>query len=291
MHSRFRQPGSVDRVTNHSDIETLAFGYGLIEGPRVDADDNLYFSDVPNGGVFRRAPDGEITTAIPKRRGVGGIALHADGGWIVGGRNICHVNNGETRVIFEPGAPFNDLMTDAEGGIWCGTLRSDPFGDDADRTPGECHRIAPDGTVTEQYGGVALTNGIGFSPDGSQVYHSDTGNHQVIKHDLVDGRVSNRRALNKHDKFFPDGLAVDEQGVIWVADYGHGVVRGLSTDGDVVGEIAVPARAVTSLCFGGADRRDLYIVSADNTDDPARLGSVFRTRVDTPGMAVPLARV
>ena len=62
-------------------LETLAYGYGLLEGPRVDENDNLYFSDVPNGGVYRRAPNGEVTTVVPKRRGVGGIALHAMAEW------------------------------------------------------------------------------------------------------------------------------------------------------------------------------------------------------------------
>src|SRR5437773_11316560 len=83
-------------------FETLAYGYGLLEGPRVDAAGNLYFSDVPNGGVYRRAPDGTITTAIPKRRGVGGIALHADGGPIVSGRDSSHVRDGHTREALAP---------------------------------------------------------------------------------------------------------------------------------------------------------------------------------------------
>lgn len=274
------------------EIETLAFGYGLIEGPRVDAEDNLYFSDVPNGGVFCRAPSGEITVAIPKRRGVGGIALHVDGGLVIGGRNICHVKDGETRVVLDVGVAFNDLMADSDGRVWAGTLRSDPFAEDSnDRTPGECHRINLDGTSTEMYGGVALTNGIGFSPDGSTVYHSDTGNHHVICHDIDGDKMVNRRALNEHAKFFPDGLAVDEAGTIWVADYGGGAVRGLSPSGEAIASIDVPAKAVTSVCFGGADRRDMYIVSADNTDDRSRAGSVFRTRVEVPGLPTPVARV
>lgn len=276
-----------------AEIETLAFGYGLIEGPRVDVEDNLYFSDVPNGGVYRRAPDGQITVAVPKRRGVGGIALHADGGLVLSGRNVCHVKDGETRVLFEPGVAFNDLMADTDGRIWCGTLRSDPFAqDEEDQQPGECYRIGLDGSASEMYGGVALTNGIGFSPDGTSVYHSDTGNNHVICHDIEDGQLVNRRALNEHRKFFPDGLAVDAAGTIWVADFGGGAVHGLSpATGEVTESIEVPARSVTSVCFGGADLRDLYIVSADNTDDPERAGSVFRTRVDVPGLPTPLARI
>lgn len=274
-------------------METLAWGYGLIEGPRVDVDGNLFFSDVHNGGVFRRSPDGEITVAIPKRRGVGGIALHADGGLVVGGRNICHVKNGETRVVFDNEAPgFNDLMADEQGRVYCGTLRSNPFDDlTAERTPGECLRLELDGTATEVYGGVALTNGIGFSPAGDRMYHSDTGNHHLICHDILDGTVTNRRALFEHPTFFPDGLAVDSDGTIWVADFGNRCVRGLSPEGVEVAKIEVPAKEVTSVCFGGDDLRDLYIVTADNTDDPSRRGTIFRTRAEVAGQPNTYARV
>ncbi|MEZ5229703.1 MAG: SMP-30/gluconolactonase/LRE family protein [Acidimicrobiales bacterium] len=165
-------------MAGHGDdrtIETLAWGYGLVEGPRVDDDDNLYFSDVHHGGVHRRRPDGTIDLIVPKRRGVGGIALHADGGVVISGRNIAHVRNGETRVLFAPEAPgLNDLFTDASGRIYCGTMRSDPFSTEGPRTEGECWRIDAEGGATELYGGVALTNGIGLSPDGSVLYHADT---------------------------------------------------------------------------------------------------------------------
>ena len=82
-------------------LETIASGYGLIEGPRVDAAGNLFFSDVTNGGVYSRSPSGEISTVVPKRRGVGGIALHADGGVIVSGKNICHAKDGTSRILFQ----------------------------------------------------------------------------------------------------------------------------------------------------------------------------------------------
>ena len=111
-----------------SDLEVLAWGYGLVEGPRVDADDNLYFTDVHGGGVRRRSPDGTIDVVVPKRRGVGGIALHADGGLVISGKNICHVRDGETRIVFAPDAPgLNDVFADAAGRVLCGTMRSDPF--------------------------------------------------------------------------------------------------------------------------------------------------------------------
>ena len=62
-------------------------------------------------------------------------------------------------------------------------------------------------------------------------------------------------------------------------------------EGKLDRKIEVPAKAVTSVCFGGKDRRDLYIVTADNTEVPDRKGTIFRTRVEIPGLSVPLARV
>ena len=48
---------------------------------------------------------------------------------------------------------------------------------------------------------------------------------------------------------------------------------------------------VTSLCFGGEDRRDLYVVTADNREDPAREGTVFRTRAEVAGVPVALVTI
>ena len=275
-------------------LETLVYGYGLLEGPRVDANDNLYFSDVPNGGVYRRSPSGEVSTVIPRRRGVGGIALHADGGVVVSGKNICHVKEGQTRILFQrddiPG--FNDIFTDSAGRVYVGSLRSDPFKEGA-RTPGELWRVEGEGKATEMYGNVGLTNGIGFSPDGKMIYHADSAGPHLIVHDVApNGTMTNRRAIAQMESgTIPDGLCVDEAGCIWVAVYGGRCVTRYTPDGKLDRKIEVPAKAVTSVCFGGKDRRDLYIVTADNTEVPNRKGTIFRTRVETPGVSVPLARV
>src|SRR5712692_1417599 len=74
----------------HMQFETLATGYGLLEGPRTDEQNRLYYSDVRGGGVFRRNPDGWIETLIPDRKSVGGIALNKGGGLIVTGPSLAH---------------------------------------------------------------------------------------------------------------------------------------------------------------------------------------------------------
>lgn len=273
-------------------IESLAWGYGLIEGPRVDDAGNLYFSDVTNGGVFRRRPDGSIDLIVPKRRGVGGIALHADGGLVISGKNICHVRDGVTRVVFaDDGTPgFNDLFADADGRVYTGSIRSNPFSDSGPRTPGECYRIDAEGRATQLYADVALSNGIGFSPDGRTMYHSDTAACLIRVHRLdAERRVTPAAAIRVEGR--PDGLAVDADGGVWVALYGAGAVQRYLPSGAADARIAVPARAVTSLCFGGDDLRDMYVVTADNTDDPARAGTIFRTRCDVAGLPAPRARI
>ena len=275
-------------------FEMLASGYGLVEGPRCDKKGGLYFSDVRNGGVYRRTANGEIETIVPKRRGVGGIALHADGGIVISGRNICHVRNGETRVLFdlEDTSGFNDLFTDAQGRVYVGSMRSDPFSGAEPRTPGELYRIEAKGKATELYGDVSLTNGVGFSPDGRRLYHSDSARNQVIAHDVAaDDSVSNRRVFASTPRGFPDGLAVDSEGCVWIAAYGGSCATRFTPDGVVDRHVDVPAKTVTSVSFGGPDLLDLYVVSADNTDDPSLGGCVFRTRVAVPGLPAPEARI
>jgi gluconolactonase len=272
-------------------IETLASGYGLIEGPRVDAAGNLYFSDVTNGGVYRRRPTGEIDTVVPKRRGVGGIALHADGGLVISGKNICHVKDGATRILFtRDDAPgFNDLFTDAQGRVYTGTMKSDPFRIEGERIAGECWRIDAEGKGTRLYGGVLLSNGIGFSPDGTRIYHSDTARACVLVHALdASGGATPLPSIPAEGA---DGLAVDVEGGVWVARYQAGCAQRFLPDGRPERRIDVPARMVTSLCFGGDDLRDLYIVSADNTSGHESGGSIFRTRSEVAGLPAPFARI
>lgn len=273
--------------------ETLASGYGLIEGPREDPEGGLYFSDVTRGGVYRRAPDGAIDTVVPKRRGVGGIALHRDGGVVISGKNVCHVRDGETRIVLEVEGVggFNDLFTDARGRVYVGSLRSDPFAE-GDRTPGELYRLSEGGKVEELYGDVGITNGIGFSPAGDRIYHSDSAVPAILVHDVdARGALSGRRHFAVLERGIPDGLAVDEEGCVWVAVYGAGAALRFRADGSLDRALEIPAEAVTSLCFGGADRRDLIVVTADNREDPSRGGTVFRTRVDVPGLPAPAATV
>jgi gluconolactonase len=274
-------------------VETLASGYGLVEGPTVDGDGNLYFSDVLGGGVYRRDPDGEITTVVPKRRGVGGITLHADGGIVVSGRDIVHVRDGENRTLFkDDGVPgWNDICADSVGRIYAGSIRFAVFDPDAQPVPGELWRVDAEGEATPLYDDVLHANGVAISPGGQTIYHSDTRRNVILVHTLADdGTAGDRRAFH-FPPGAPDGMALDAQGLLWVASARGGCVARMTPDGEIDRVLDVPAQTVTSLCFGGDEGRDLYVVTADNTEAPERGGTIFRIPVDVAGAPVHAARI
>jgi D-xylonolactonase len=273
-------------------FETLASGYGLVEGPTAAPHGGLYFSDVLGGGVYHVAPDGTVTTVVPKRRGVGGLALHADGGLVLSGRDLVHFRDGETRTLLHiDGLPgWNDLCTDGAGRVYAGALRFAVFEPGAEPVPGECWRLDVGGRARRLYGDVVHPNGIALAPDESWIVHSDTRARVLWVHTLDEGgSAGDRRAIPVEGH--PDGLAFDEAGCVWVAVAGAGRVDRFRPDGRRDGSLEVPARMVTSLCFAGDGRRDLVVVSADNSEAPERRGSLFRARVDVAGAPVHPARV
>jgi xylono-1,5-lactonase len=85
-------------------MRQVAQGYGLIEGPVWDQARGLYFSDVLEGGVHLLDRSETVSLVVPKRRGIGGMALHASSGLVVGGRDIAFVRlaDGVTTPLLPP---------------------------------------------------------------------------------------------------------------------------------------------------------------------------------------------
>jgi xylono-1,5-lactonase len=280
-------------------MERVATGFGLIEGPVWDPAKGLYFSDVPNGGVHLLDRAGKVSLVVPKRRGIGGMALHANGGLIVGGRDIACISlaDGATRILLPldaiPGATgFNDLTTDAAGRIYVGSLAFKVFGGEEPK-PGHLHVIDLDGTMRTLSDGVMLTNGLGFSPDGRKLYHNDARAGLARVYDVsADGSVGAWKTFaSLAPDGVPDGLKVATDGSVWVADAHGGRVAVFEASGKHRQDIAIPLPMVTSVCFGGDDLRDLYIVTGSRNGPHENCGSIFKTRVDVPGLPLPPARV
>jgi D-xylonolactonase len=280
-------------------MQEIATGYGLIEGPVWDPAQGLYFSDVLGGGIYLLDRSNKVSLAVPKRRGVGGMALHADGGLIAGGRDIVHVSLADhsMRVLLDQKAAgdavgFNDLTTDAEGRLYVGSIAFAIFkGEEA--KPGNLYVIDRDGRVRQISDGILLTNGLGFSPDGRLLYHCDARRELVRVYDVRDdGSVGHWRAFAAMGPgSVPDGLKVAIDGSVWVADAHGGRVAVFGSDGRHRRDVPVPRPMVTSVCFGGDDLRDLYIVTGSRGGPSERCGTVYRMRSDVAGLPLPVARV
>jgi gluconolactonase len=289
---------SAHRSTLSADFELLASGFSAVEGPTVDEVGNLYFCDLFKGGVFRLAPDGTREEIFPRRRYIGGLCLHGDGGVIMSGRDISHLRNGEIRILLKhdavpgPGsiAGYGDIHADALGRLFVGTVRR---GTDGQQVPGELVMLAQPEQPTIFYGDVALSNGIAAAADGVLLYHADTDGKRinVFRMDGFDAPVWERSFSTAHLPGRPDGMAADEEGGIWVAFYEGGQVVRFSPDGDIDRLVQTPAVSPLSVCFAGYGRSDLIVTTMDNQVDPALGASIFRVEVGVRGAMVGRAAI
>jgi D-xylonolactonase len=236
---------------------------------------------------------------VEHRRGIGGMALHSDGGLVVSGRNVGYKPPGGAGTVVlldrdESIVGFNDLTTDSRGRVYVGSLGVSPFDEAARESTrtGWLHVIDVDGSSRRIADGIRLTNGLGFSPDGKRLYHSDSRAGIVGVYDVAaDGTVGPRRTFARLQSGIPDGLVVSVDGAVWVAAAHGSAVVVFDGDGRERERIACSLPMVTSVCFGGDDLRDLYIVTGSSGSGRPNAGSIFRVRAPVAGLPVPPARV
>lgn len=159
-----------------------------------------------------------------------------------------------------PGTRSNDGRADPQGGFWIGTMGIAP-------TPGlgsiwRWYR----GELRRLYGGIAVTNAICFSPDGTIAYFCDTF-EQVIRRVQLDrdGWPSGEPEIHvdlRGTPWMPDGATVDAEGNLWNAQWGGGRVAGYDTAGREIGVIPFPAVQSTCPAFGGEGFGTLFCTSA-----------------------------
>jgi sugar lactone lactonase YvrE len=245
----------------------------LGEGPYwVPEDDCLLWVDIESGHLHRTYfPVREtVTDSLPAVSAafpvVGGGIL------IVGGATLTLLFPAErgsqwsTRLIAEAPARddlrFNDAGVDPAGRVWAGSMHigeTEPLG--------ELYRLDPGGRLTTVVKNVTISNGLGWSPDGSRMYYADTPLRRidVFDYDPATGEAFARRPfadLSAYDGA-PDGLTVDLDGCVWVAMWGGSALRRLTPEGELDAVLPVPVSQPTSCAFGGPGLADLFITSAN----------------------------
>jgi sugar lactone lactonase YvrE len=184
-----------------------------------------------------------------------------------------------------PGNRFNDGHVDANGQLWFGSMD-----DREEQASGALYRF--DGAaVARMDDGYIITNGPALSPDGRTLYHTDTLARRVYAFDIPpSGALANKRVFVELDDGYPDGMAVDAAGHLWVATFGGWRIDRFDASGNKVGEVRFPCANVTKLAFGGEDLRTVYATTARKGLSQGELaaqplaGSLFSFRVETPGL-------
>jgi sugar lactone lactonase YvrE len=244
----------------------------LGEGPYwVGEDDCLLWVDIDRGQLHRTYfPSGrtdtlELDAASAVFPAVGGGLLTAGGSKL-----SLHLpaERGErwvTRVIAEvparEGVRFNDAGVDPAGRVWAGSMHT------AESEPlGELYRLDPGGVLTTVVKGVTVSNGLGWSPDGTQMYYVDSPARRIdmFDYDPATGEAFQRRLFADLSALdgVPDGLTVDADGYVWAAVWGGGVLRRFSPDGAQDAVIPMPVSQPTSMAFGGPGLTELYVTTA-----------------------------
>jgi len=284
----------------HGEVTKIGDGYGLIEGPVWHGERGLIFSDVQFGGIFAVDEAANVSAVFEHRRGIGGIALHEAGGLVVSGRNIAYKGfDGSATVELLAQDPakgtvgFNDITTDSQGRIYAGELGASPFAEDGGKVPGDLWLIDLDGSARVVGTDVLLTNGLGFSPDEQTLYHSDSARGAVMMYHVHDdGSLGPKQHFATMERGVPDGLVVSEDGAVWVALAAGGSGVGVyEPSGELRTHIEIPVPMCTSVCFGGDDLRQLWIVSGSDGVDSDRAGAVFVCDTEVAGLPVAPSQV
>jgi sugar lactone lactonase YvrE len=211
---------------------------------------------------------------LPEKRWIGSLMLSAEGLLLVsgeGGLIWLDGSSGETgpyldRIDGQEIPGVNEMVTDFQGGVYFGTSDLASVAKGVPPGPSKLYRLAPDGRVANLGVEVKFANGVGVSPDGKSLYFNETFGGVWMFDIAPDGTLENRRFIL--DKPDADGMAVDEEGTVWVTGYKSDALTLLNPDGSLKGTVRLPGGGCTSIRFGGADRRDLYVnmVPADAGD-------------------------
>jgi len=238
------------------------------------------------GGVERFAVPSPAVTVI-RRRASTGFVIGTQRGVVLADDSL-RAFAPIAELVDDPAARTNDGGCDPLGGFVIGTMTTD------ERGGGRVYRLSPGGDVVELLAPVSISNGIQWSADGSRVYYIDTPTRRVDVFDVDpyigvwSGRRPHIRIDDGHG--FPDGMAIDNEGGLWVAMWGAGTVNHFDADGRLVERIRVPGVSQVSACtFGGDDGDVLFITtSREGLAEPEPdSGAVFVVPTQVRGAALP----
>lgn len=262
-------------------------GEGLLWSARENA---VYWVDIIGQKLHRHALAGGETTSwsmpektgwIVERRNRPGFIAGMQSGFVeltLDPVTVRHIADPEPQL---PGNRMNDCCVDPRGQIWAGTM--DVL---IEKVTGSLYRLDADHNVTHHDSDYLVTNGPAFSPACDRMYHNDTGRGVVYCFDVAaDGGIANKREFIRFPEAWgvPDGMTVDAEGHLWIAQWGGGGISRFTPEGQRERFIPLPASQITNVVFAGDKLDRLFATSAaDGKPEEPLAGALFE--VDAGGV-------
>lgn len=293
------------------EISTVADGFSFLECPRWH-DGRLWVSDFYTHQVV--AVDGggavEVIAEVPGQPA--GLGFLPDGRALIASmrdkRLLLRGADGRLSEhadlsAFAPGA-LNDMLVDGRGRAYVGNFGFDLMAGAPVRST-SLIRVDPDGTVTEVAAGLGFPNGMVLLP-GEVLVVAETFAGRLTAFDVVgDGSLHGRRVWAEFGDapetddveqalaalaVGPDGICLDAEGAIWVADALNARALRVREGGEVVDEIST-GLGVFACMLGGADGRTLFLCTAPSFAEherrPVREAELRAVRVEVPRAGLP----
>ncbi|QGZ94923.1 SMP-30/gluconolactonase/LRE family protein [Terricaulis silvestris] len=268
----------------------------LGEGPVwIEREQALYFVDIKGHAIHRYKPatDGRTSWVTPGPPGF--VLPRRGGGFVIGMGNKLAVWDPDTNAVttrasipnHPPGDRINDGYADTKGQLWFGTLNESNT-----MATGKLFRWnGRESSIVTCDSGYVVTNGPVISPDGRTLYHCNSVEGAIYAFDVnAEGDLSAKRVFVQFEpNVFPDGMAMNERGEIWVALFNGWRLDLISPAGERIDQIALPCAQVTKPAFGGKDLKTLYVTtaqldfSADDKQAQPLAGGLFAFEVEKPG--------
>lgn len=264
--------------------------HSFIEGPSFDREGNLFITDIPYGRVFRISPQGEWQLITEYDGWPNGLKIHKDGRIF-----IADYKNGILKLDPDTGKvePFithnnsegfkgvNDLVFDSNGKLYFTDQGQTGMHDPTGRVFSYCFQTQQLNCLINN--GVS-PNGLVLSPDEKTLYVAMTRGNAVWRLPILPGDRTSKVGVftaMAGGVSGADGMAVDEQGNLFVCDAGNGCVWSFTKYGEPLYRIrsCTTGRTVTNLAFGGADNKSLFITDSST-------GTVLIAHMDIPGRAM-----